>query len=99
MKSDKIDMKTKSKSLFDRFRKGSFPSSLDETVSVSQSKRSTESFYGLWIDKGMLRELKFMAVAQETNVKALVSEAVRKCLLENSTGEYRSDFYSTGLME
>jgi len=81
-------MKTKSNNLFDRFWKTASvppPISIKETVPKVQTKRATETFYGVWLDKEMLRKLKFMALERETNVKRLVSEAIRRYLVENST--------------
>jgi len=81
-------MKTKSKSLFDRFKKiDTVDSSEEKAVPLSNSKRGTEVFFGLWMDKAMHRRLKFLALEQETNVKVIVCEAIRKHIAEIERGD------------
>ena len=51
-----------------------------KVVPVKMKKRDREQSYTLWLDKELLKQLKMMAVEQNTNVKSLVEEAVRAFL-------------------
>lgn len=47
-----------------------------KVVPVKRKKRDSEQSYTLWLDKELLKQLKMMAIEQDTNVKNLVEEAI-----------------------
>ena len=49
-------------------------------VPVKENKRDSESSYTLWLNKELLKALKFKALEENDNVKNLVEKAIRKYL-------------------
>ncbi|CAA7393570.1 hypothetical protein [Chryseobacterium fistulae] len=49
-------------------------------VPVKERKRDNESSYTLWLNKDLLKALKFKAVEENDNVKNLVEKAIIKYL-------------------
>jgi len=47
-----------------------------KVVPVKRKKRDSEQSYTLWLNKELLKQLKMMAIEQDTNVKNLVEEAI-----------------------
>jgi len=51
-----------------------------KVVPIKTNKRDSEQTYTLWLDKELLKTLKLKAVEQNTNVKLLIEEAIRRYL-------------------
>jgi len=51
-----------------------------KVVPIKSNKRDNEQSYMLWLDKDILKRLKVKAIEQDTNVKSLIEEALRRYL-------------------
>jgi hypothetical protein len=51
-----------------------------KVVPVKTNKRDSEQTYTLWLDKELIKALKLKAVEEDTNVKLLIEESIRKYL-------------------
>lgn len=49
-------------------------------VPIKELKRDNERTYTLWLDKNLLKTLKLKAVEEDSNVKNLIEEAIKKYL-------------------
>jgi len=57
---------------------------VQKIVPARKNKRATEKVYTLWIDRDLLRKLKFRAVELDSSIKDIATEAIRKYLANAS---------------